>query len=292
MNRLARTASLIALLSPSLLYALNNRSAVSINGLDTNPCTVASPCRSFSQALSQTAVAGEVLALDSGGFGVFVVTQDVIVEGAPGVYAGVTVATGDAIVVYNANSVTLRNLVINGLGTGRYGIFNEGAEVHVENCTVENFMNLAIYSFHNIRISDTTIRNANAGVWLDNNGGGPNSATIINVAVSDSIGGITALRNFDVTVRNSIATNCSTGFSTAAIAPDSSVLNLDSCVASRNNVGVTIGSGGVVRISNCLITGNTTGAEAGSGAMETWGNNKIAGNTTNVTGTLTPIAQQ
>src|SRR5438034_11212397 len=83
------------------LYALNNRSAVSINGLDTNPCTVTSPCRSFAQALISTALNGEVIALDSGGFGSFLVFQDVIVEGTPGVYAGVTVASGTAITVNN-----------------------------------------------------------------------------------------------------------------------------------------------------------------------------------------------
>ena len=65
-------------------FALNNRSAVSASGLDTNPCTVSSPCRSFTSALAQTAYQGEVIALDSAGYGSFIVSQDVIVSGAPG----------------------------------------------------------------------------------------------------------------------------------------------------------------------------------------------------------------
>src|SRR5438309_7295416 len=88
-----------ALLFPVTANAQQNRTAVSINGLDTNPCTVASPCRSFTAAMAQTNAGGEIIAVDSGGYGIFSVDRAVSVLAAPGVYAGVTATSGDAITI-------------------------------------------------------------------------------------------------------------------------------------------------------------------------------------------------
>src|ERR1700747_3462028 len=91
------------LLFPVAASAQLSRTAVSINGLDTNPCSVASPCRSFNKAISQTKSTGEVVALDSGGYGPFAVDRAITVQAAPGVYAGVTASSGDGIDI-NAGS--------------------------------------------------------------------------------------------------------------------------------------------------------------------------------------------
>ena len=45
---------LILLAAAPALFATQDRSAVSRNGLDTNPCSVASPCRSFTSAMAAT----------------------------------------------------------------------------------------------------------------------------------------------------------------------------------------------------------------------------------------------
>src|SRR5438105_1908836 len=84
--------------------AASSRTAVSVNGSDSNPCTVASPCRSFSAAIAQTASGGDVVALDSGGYGTFIVNQSVTLEAAPGVYAGITVPSGGTGVIVNLSS--------------------------------------------------------------------------------------------------------------------------------------------------------------------------------------------
>src|SRR6185436_18448015 len=76
-----------------------NRTAVSVTGNDVNDCSVATPCRNFARAISQTNAGGEVIALDSGGYGPFTVDRSVTVQAAPGVYAGVTATSGSAIVV-------------------------------------------------------------------------------------------------------------------------------------------------------------------------------------------------
>src|SRR5437870_9513770 len=74
---------LASLLIASVSFAQNNRSAVSVNGSDANPCTTVSPCRSFGVALAHTNPDGEVIALDSGGYGAFTISQPVSVIGAP-----------------------------------------------------------------------------------------------------------------------------------------------------------------------------------------------------------------
>src|SRR5437762_802411 len=116
-----RFCIILSLAAPA--SAQNNRSAVSVNGSDTNPCTVASPCRSFTAALAHTNFRGEVIALDSGGYGPFTFSQDVTVAGAPGVYAAMTVPTGNGIdVSVTSASVKISNLRINLVGYTGIGI--------------------------------------------------------------------------------------------------------------------------------------------------------------------------
>ena len=127
-------------------FALNARSAVSINGNDLNPCTVASPCRSFAAALSATAVNGEVIALDSAGYGPFTVGFSVTVSGAPGVHAAITASAGNGIDVITAggDAVTIRNLVLIGAG-GANGIDETNASnLRVLDCLIRGFTGFGI----------------------------------------------------------------------------------------------------------------------------------------------------
>src|SRR5215831_4846127 len=75
------TASLLAssllLILASGASAQVQRTFVSGGGSDSNPCSRTAPCRTFGQALSQTSSGGEVVALDSAGYGPFSITQAV-----------------------------------------------------------------------------------------------------------------------------------------------------------------------------------------------------------------------
>src|SRR5881392_1541071 len=105
---------LVSLLIGSSALAQNNRSAVSVNGNDANPCTTTAPCRSFTAALALTNPGGEVIAFDSGGYGSFTVTQSMSVIGAPGIHAAITVGTSHGIAIHAGatDSVLLRNLTV------------------------------------------------------------------------------------------------------------------------------------------------------------------------------------
>src|SRR5437867_156919 len=148
-------------------FALNPRSAVSINGLDTNPCTVASPCRSFGAALSQTQDGGEVIALDSAGYGPFSISQSVTVSGAPGVHAAITVPTsGTGIAISGSSYVVLRCLGVRGGGSDNYGIFASGVDVRATNCVRRGFNGAVLYSVGgNVVVEDRTVLDTFVGIF-------------------------------------------------------------------------------------------------------------------------------
>src|SRR6478672_2814060 len=70
------------------------RTFVSVSaGNDVNPCSLTSPCRSFASAVLVTDLGGEVIALDSGGYGVVTLTQSISLIAPEGVFAGLTVTS-------------------------------------------------------------------------------------------------------------------------------------------------------------------------------------------------------
>src|SRR5512132_2933185 len=62
---------------PLTANALPQRTFVASNGADTHPCSLVSPCRSFGTAIAAVAAGGEVIVLDSAGYGAVTITQSV-----------------------------------------------------------------------------------------------------------------------------------------------------------------------------------------------------------------------
>ncbi len=79
--------------------AAPQRTFVSGGGNDANPCSLASPCRSFTAAVTAVAAKGEVIVLDSAAYGTVTITKSVSLIAPSGIYAGVTVSAGDGITV-------------------------------------------------------------------------------------------------------------------------------------------------------------------------------------------------
>src|SRR5215468_5945869 len=61
------------------------RAFVSTGGNDANPCSLAAPCRGFAAAVTAVAASGEVIVLDSGGYGPVVINKPVDITAPPGV---------------------------------------------------------------------------------------------------------------------------------------------------------------------------------------------------------------
>ncbi len=75
------------------------RTFVSGAGSDTNACTLVAPCRGFAVALTHTDPNGEIIVLDSAGYGPVTIDKSVSIVAPPGVYAGISVFSGDGIVI-------------------------------------------------------------------------------------------------------------------------------------------------------------------------------------------------
>jgi hypothetical protein len=276
---------------PALATA--QRTFVASYGSDANPCSIGQPCRTFAAAIAQASAGGDVVALDSAGYGPFTVDRAITIQAAPGVYAGVSAPSGAAVQVSAGASdkVVLRGLTLNGLGTGGVGIAftGGGAEVYVENCVISNFSSAGILSFFPIHVQDTVVRDSVIGIQIDN-AGTTVTATLDRVRLQgSSLWAIVSWRHARVTVRDSFATLNHVAFQ----AMQGGVLNIDNSVASENSTAVTSYTvpygGGTVRIANSMVVDNTLGLEVGTGTIETWKNNQVSGNSTNVSGALTPV---
>src|SRR5262245_37813525 len=96
---------------------------VSAQGLDSNSCTFASPCRTFQHAHDVVAPGGEIDVLDPAGYGNVIINKAISIQ-AHG-FAGVTVGSGETAITINANpndAVNLTGLLIEGAGVGTNGI--------------------------------------------------------------------------------------------------------------------------------------------------------------------------
>src|SRR4051794_25229403 len=135
--------ALFVLTGPSFAHAQATRTWVSGVGDDVNPCSRTAPCKTFAGAISKTAAGGEIDALDPGGFGAVTITKGITLDGGTGSGWASILASGTNGIIINAginDTVTLRNLSINGAGTGLCGIrILQARAVFVENCEIFGF---------------------------------------------------------------------------------------------------------------------------------------------------------
>ena len=128
----------LAVLVASTAAAAGPRTFVASFGSDANPCTFPQPCRSFAAAAVQTTDAGEIVVLDSAGYGPVTLTKSVTIVAPAGVYAGVTAVPPNPTVGVTVDGagiqVALRGLTIITYGAGV--LFSHGASVSVERCEI------------------------------------------------------------------------------------------------------------------------------------------------------------
>lgn len=193
-NTIANLALVAALLAGSgCALAAAQRTFVASTGADTNPCTLTSPCRSFGTALAATADGGEIIVLDSAGYGAVIITKSVAITAPPGIYAGISVASlsGVGVTVNGAGiSVALRGLTVNSTAAGTYtGIyFTAGSKLAIERCTVRGFT-LGIFSTapdSKMDVSDTVVRETGSdAIAVGVNTGADIRATLTRVRVEN-----------------------------------------------------------------------------------------------------------
>ena len=282
---------------PALAVGSQIRTFVASAGSDANPCSRVAPCRTFGAALAQTAGGGEIVALDSGGYGAVTINQAVTIVAAPGVHASISPSSGAAIIVDAGPTdvVVLRNLYLNAQGGATGVLYLAAAALHVENLVINGFANygisMGLATAADLYVADTIVRNTgNSGIYLLNSSGIAN-VSIARTRLENNYIGIVVASNARANVKDTIVSgNAAYGFF-ASSDLTAVQLNLEGCVASGNAYGIFSGStsptpGGtaVVRVSNCSLTGNGTGVSAGAnGSTLSRGNNTLEGNSINGT---------
>jgi len=137
-----KTLSLLSILGFLVLShtasAQATRTWVSGVGDDANPASRTAPAKTFAGAISRTAAKGVINVLDPGGFGAVTITKSITIDGG-GVEGGILAGGVNGIIINAAPTdvVILRNLQIDGFGTGLAGIriVSAGA-VYIENCRI------------------------------------------------------------------------------------------------------------------------------------------------------------
>jgi hypothetical protein len=120
-------------------HAQPNPAFVAAKGSDSNPCTIALPCRSFQHAHDVIAANGEIDVLDPGaGYGSLNITKSISIQGHG--FASIIVSAGVSGIAIHAgasDAVSLNGLLIDGAGTGATGIaFFSGSSLVVKNCVL------------------------------------------------------------------------------------------------------------------------------------------------------------
>jgi hypothetical protein len=295
MGRHAAFGALLSILFAS--SALAQRTFVSAqSGSDSNPCSVTSPCRTLAAAIAAVAAGGEVVVLDSGGYGPFTIAKAVTVESPNGIYAGVSATSGDGIDVSAGASdiVVLRGLTLYGFSGARYGIFFvSGGALHIESCIVDGFPSQGIYqnSDGSLYVTDTTVRNGGIGIALYPHTA--STASIIRCLIQNNSNyGFRALDGVTANIRDSVSSSNLWGF-VAGGHITASELNLENCLATNNSgYGIgTIDNLGIIRVAGSTVTDNGMGLyQAGTMTLASWGNNHVAGNATDITGVITALS--
>jgi hypothetical protein len=302
--------AVLALLAGAVMAnAQATRTWVSGVGDDANPCSRTAPCKTFAGAISKTAPCGEIDVLDPGGFGALTITKCISIENDDGI-AGVLVSGTNGFIISAgaADSVMIRGLTFDGLGTGLAGIkINSAGSVTIEECWINHFTAHGIdveptapTTNLNLVILDTNIRNNTAansfGILIKPAAGVTVNAVLDHVQLQNNAGsnggGLLVEDRSKVTVRDSVISN-NTGqngvFSLATSAP--SEINLEGTVISGNGNGiVSANAQSTVRISNVSVFDNTgTGLlSLSSGAIVSFKNNSVSGNSPDGAPTISP----
>jgi len=281
----------------STVSAQSVRTFVASTGSDANPCSRTAPCRTLQAAFNAAASGGEVVALDSAGFGSNLsINKSISIIGPPGIYAGITVFSGDGIDI-NAgagDTVTLRGLTIVNQSSGVNGIvFTTGAALYIESCIVNGFnpggSGVAFQGPGNLVVHDSAFRNNGDGIAL----GGSTTATLDQVRLEANTNGLDAKDGVRVNVRNSVVSENIEGLFAASSTAAPVEMNVENClvsysvdtgiIAGQNSTGTT-----TVRVSNSTIinNGNFGLHNFAPATLLSRGNNTIEGNGTNTVGTI------
>lgn len=177
---------------------------VASSGSDSNDGGRATPKRSFQAAHDGVAAGGEIVVLDTAGYGPLVITKGVAVVVPPGVSGFVTVASGYGIRIFAGASdiVTLKGLIVEGPGQTNPSVTGiEAAQVGtlvIEDTTIRNFnegIEFALATDGQLVVRGGAIRNVFDAVAVEGRNGAKTDAVISAVEMSGNARALTIAGN-------------------------------------------------------------------------------------------------
>jgi hypothetical protein len=305
------TLPLILAMSVSFLHAVAaqaqaTRTFISGQGIDTNPCSVAAPCRNLAPALAQTVAGGTVYVLNSAGYGTATITKAVSIVSV-GAATGMLAISGGTSLTISAGPndvINLCGLDIEGAGSGAYGIvFNSGQSLNIEKSIIRGFTSYGIdfapnSGTSNLFVSDTIVANNGAhGVLIQPSGSGAVNGVFTRVRANQNglsssgtgiyVYGGSSTGVLSVTVADSVLAGNHYGVAAASLATAPSAVMIRNSTISNNSVGI-VAQAATVFVGQTTLSGNTTGWQSASGGvLDSYGNNNVNGNATNGTPTGT-----
>lgn len=235
----------------------------------------------------KTAAAGEINCLDPGGFGALTITKSITIN-CHEVFGSVLVSgtNGLNISAGAADKVVLRNLQIQGIGTGLVGVkINTAGSVSIEDCVVTQFTQQGILDARTNAGGKLYVKNTlvslNGGAGVSVAGAATNNATVEGLYSYNNAFGLAAATGNNVTVERSDLSNNGTGVT----GDTGSQITVNSSAINSNATGV---NGGGIRVADSDINFNTTAAYAGT--PTSFGTNRLVGNA--AVGAFNTAAQQ
>jgi hypothetical protein len=282
--RVGIAAASLTLFATSL-SALSAHTWVSANGNDANTGTAVSPYADFATAVANTAAGGIVSVMGPGDYGPVTITQSITIDGTGGGSIGFA---GDGEGIYidpsAAANIVLRNLTIDGGGTGSDAIFVASAgttniiNVVIDGCHIEGFSQIGVglgsESPMYVTIKNTTIQGGTLGVRTFQNGTSKpvtnyDHVTLDHVTIQGATSAGVFTRNGNLDISNSnISGNSGTGV--AGIEADTyATLNVQSTMITSNTDGVCIYTNSTAILgTSTTVVDNGTNIEACGGATQ------------------------
>ncbi len=276
----------------SIANAQATRTWVSGVGDDANPCSRTAPCKTFAGAISKTAAAGEISVLDPGGFGTVNITKAITING-DGTLAGI-LNSGVTGIIVNAGAndvVYIRNISINGAGTGLNGIrYLAGKALHVENCNIYGQGNNTAGNGNGIIVAltatagglfvkDTNIKTcATTGISVATTTGFV-AGVLEHVRLEALPTGLLIGNNAFVSIRDS-EINLATSIGVSVTGSGTPTGSFDNVMINNNPTAINVGATGIINLSSSVLENNTTAVvSAAPGAnLRSSGNNRLLGN--------------
>ena len=275
----------VSICASSAALATAQRTFVSATGVDANPCSISAPCRSFAAAIVQTTDGGDVVVLDSAGYGPVSIAINVAITAPPGVFAGVTVFSGTGVDVGTSGlKVVVRGLTITGIG-GNVGVHvGAASDVTIERCDIASMLDYGIRADAPgavVHLADTSVRRSATGISLN----GAVVATLVRTSVHSNAGdGIDIFAGARVEIRDSDVVQNGNGISVQSATGGLTSATLDGVEVSQNGgdglwLYSTNGVRATATLSRCTFADNGgRGAriESSGNAFGNWSHAAIA----------------